>query len=334
MSKSHQDGKTYSKYDLKLEKMTLNCSISPVGWSCRIHRLRLCRGVKLPQRVSCGSVDWGCRIHRWHLSRRVRLPPPKYPDMTLNKVKVRSPNGDADYLDIVAGLLLGNTLASYLFIICLDYVLRTSIHKIKENGFKLTKEKRLKVPCKNNYRRQLRRWHSASGKYTRPSRNPATLFGMSGCWHWPPYQCTQNGRYVLYQTGDITLNGSPLKLVDKFTYLGSSVSSTENDINTRLAKPWAALWKSDLTDKMKRSFFQAAVVLILLYGCITWTLTKRTGKKFDSNDTRMLRAIMNNLGGNTPQSRRCTATYYQSRKLSKLEEPDMRDTSGEVWTSS
>ena len=39
------------------------------------------------------------------------------------------------------------------------------------------------------------------------------------------------------QRGDIsTLNGGPLKLVDMFTYLGSSVSSTENDINTRTAK--------------------------------------------------------------------------------------------------
>ena len=35
------------------------------------------------------------------------------------------------------------------------------------------------------------------------------------------------------------------------------------------------IWKSNLTDKIKRSFFQAAVVLILLYGCTTWTLTKR-----------------------------------------------------------
>ena len=43
------------------------------------------------------------------------------------------------------------------------------------------------------------------------------------------------------QTGDIsTLNGSPLKLVDKFTYLGSSVSSTEADINTRPVKVWVA----------------------------------------------------------------------------------------------
>ena len=51
--------------------------------------------------------------------------------------------------------------------------------------------------------------------------------------------------------------------------------------------------KSDLTDKMKRSFFQAAVVSILLYGCTTWTLTKRLEKKLDGNYTRMLRAILN-----------------------------------------
>ena len=44
---------------------------------------------------------------------------------------------------------------------------------------------------------------------------------------------------------------------------------------------------------MKRSFFQAAVASILLYGCTTWTLTKRLEKKLDGNYTRMLRAIMN-----------------------------------------
>ena len=44
---------------------------------------------------------------------------------------------------------------------------------------------------------------------------------------------------------------------------------------------------------MKRSFFQAAVVSILLYGCTTWTLTKRLEKKLDGSYTRMLRAILN-----------------------------------------
>ena len=87
------------------------------------------------------------------------------------KVKVRSPDGDTEYFDIVAGVLQGDTLAPYLFIICLDYVLRTSIDKIKENGFRTDEEKKQKIPRNNNYRRQLRRWHSDTGKYTWPSRN-------------------------------------------------------------------------------------------------------------------------------------------------------------------
>ena len=58
------------------------------------------------------------------------------------KMKVRSPDGDTDYFDIVAGVLQGGTPAPYLFFICLDYVLRTLIDKIKENGFQLTKKRR------------------------------------------------------------------------------------------------------------------------------------------------------------------------------------------------
>ena len=118
--------------------------------------------------------------------------------------------------------------------------------------------------------------------------------------------------YMCYnQTGDIsTLDGTPLELVDKFTDLGSSVSSDEKDIDTRLTKAWTAInrlsiiWKSDLTNKMKRSFFQAAVVLILLYGCTTWMLIKRLEKKQDGYYTRMLRAILN-------KSRRQHLTRHQ-----------------------
>ena len=67
-----------------------------------------------------------------------------YRDM---KVKVRSLDGDTNYFDIVAGMLQGDTLASYLFIICLDYVVRKSIDKIRENDFKLTKERSRRYPA-------------------------------------------------------------------------------------------------------------------------------------------------------------------------------------------
>ena len=62
------------------------------------------------------------------------------------KVKVCSPDGNTDYFDIVASVLQGDILASYLFSICLDYVLRTSIDLMKDNGFKLTKERSRRYP--------------------------------------------------------------------------------------------------------------------------------------------------------------------------------------------
>ena len=124
-----------------------------------------------------------------------------------------------------------------------------------------------------------------------------------------------------YQTGDIsTQNASSLKLVDKFSYLGSSVSSTETDINMRLAKARTAIdglsiiWKSDLTDKIKRSFFQAAAVSILLYGCTTWTLTKRMEK----NHTRMLRAILNNSWRQHPTKQQLYGHLLPIMKIIKV----------------
>ena len=204
------------------------------------------------------------------------------------KVKVRSPDGDTEYFDIVVEVLQGDTLAPYLFIICLDYILRTSIDKIRENGFELTKKRSRRYPAKT----------ITDADYTDDivilANTPNQAKTLLHSLEWVAagiglYVNAHKTEYMCYnQKGDIsTLDGTPLKLVDKFTYLGS-----------RLTKAWTAInrlsiiWKSDLTDKMQRSFFQVAVTSILLYGCTTWTLTKRL-KKLDSNYTRMLRAILN-----------------------------------------
>ena len=181
-----------------------------------------------------------------------------------------------------------------------DYVLRTSIDKIKENGFELTKKRSRRYPATTitdaDYADDiaiLANTPDQAETLLHSLEQAAASIGLYVNAHKTEYMCYN-------QTGDIsTLEGTPLKLVDKFTYLGSSVESTEKDIETRLTKTWTAInrlsiiWKSDLTDKMKRSFFQAAVTSILLYGCTTWTLTKRLEKKLDDNYTRMLRAILN-----------------------------------------
>ena len=172
------------------------------------------------------------------------------------KVKVRSPDGDTDYFDIVAGVLQGDTLAPYLFITCLDYVLRTSLDKIKENGFELTKKRSRRYLAKTisdaDYADDIAILANALAQaetLQHSLERAAAGIGLHVNAHKTEYKCFN-------QTDNIsTLNGSSLKLVDKFTNQGSSVSSTRTDIDTRQTKAWTAIdrlsviWKLDLTIK-------------------------------------------------------------------------------------
>ena len=105
--------------------------------------------------------------------------------------------------------------------------------------------------------------------------------------------------YYEYTTNKPSLRNINLKIGIMVKASGRQLKNSISNIDTRLTKPLTAIdkllviRKSDLTDKMKRSFFQAAVVSIQLYGCTTRTLTKRLEKKLDGNYTRMLRAILN-----------------------------------------
>ena len=158
------------------------------------------------------------------------------------KVKVRSPVEDIDYFDIVTGVLREDTLAPYHFIICLVYVLRTSIDKMIDNDFKLTKEK------SRRYHAQTITDADYADDIALLANTPAQAETLQ---HSLERAAADIGLYVnagkteymcLNQTGNIsTLNCSSLELVDKFTYQGSSVSLTETDINTRLAKAWTAI---------------------------------------------------------------------------------------------
>ena len=153
------------------------------------------------------------------------------------KVKVCSPDGDTDSFDIVACVLEGDTLAPYLFIICLDCLLWMLIDLMKENGFilKMTRS----------------RWYSAKtiidADYTddivlltnTPTQAKSQLHSLEQAVGSTVFFMNADKMEYMYfnQKGDIsTLNGDPLKLVDKFTYLRSSISCTENDFNMWQAK--------------------------------------------------------------------------------------------------
>ena len=257
----------------------------------------------------------------------------------LNKMFIfpNAPDGDTDYFDIVAGVLEGDTLAPYLFIICQNYVLRTSIDNIRENGFMLTKKRSRRYPAKTitdaDYADDillLANTPNQAETQLHSLKRAAAGIGLHVNAQKTEFMCFN-------QKGDIsTRDGTSLKLVDKFTYIGSSVSSTEKDIDSRLTKAWIAIdrlsiiWKANLTDKMKRSFFQAAVVSILLYGCTTWTLTKRLEKTLDGNYTRMLRAILNRTWQQHPTRRQL---YGHLPPITKTIQARRTRHAGHCWRS-
>ena len=157
-------------------------------------------------------------------------------------LKVRSPDGDTEYFEIVTGVLQGDMLAPYLFIICLDYVLRILIDKIRENGFELTKKRSRRYSVKTitdaDYADDIALLAST------PNQAETLLHSMEWATAGIGLYVNLHKTEFMYfnQAGDIsTLDGTSLKLVEKFTYLGSSVSSTEKDIDTRLTKAWTAI---------------------------------------------------------------------------------------------
>ena len=182
------------------------------------------------------------------------------------KVKFRSPDGNTDYFDIVAGVLQGDTLAPDLFIICLDCGLQMPIELINENGFTLAKEQNWRYPAQTitdeDYADDRALLTSRPTHAESLSHSLERVAGGVGL-----HINSDKTEYKSFnQRGNIsTLKGGSLKLGKKFIYLGSSVLSTENDINTWLAKTWTAndsisvVWKSELSDKIKRSFMLSVI---------------------------------------------------------------------------
>ena len=103
---------------------------------------------------------------------------------------------------------------------------------------------------------------------------------------------------------NIHLNGNELKPVDKFTYLGSTITtsiSLDEEINSRIGKAATTFGKltkrawnnKQLTLRTKILIYQACVISVLLYGCETWSTYARQEKRLNSFHLRCLRKIMN-----------------------------------------
>ena len=175
----------------------------------------------------------------------------------------------------------------------LDYVLRTSVNKINHIGLTLTKARsrrhRAVTITDANYADHLALMADTIADAQTLLHNLETASGDIGL-----YVNAKKTEYMSYnQIGTMhTPSGDDIKSVSFFIYLGSNVASTEADVKARIGKAWGALdglndiWKSALSDDIKRDLFRAAVQPVLIYGSQSWTLTKKLEAKLDGTYTR------------------------------------------------
>ena len=110
-----------------------------------------------------------------------------------------------------------------------------------------------------------------------------------------------------YSEPTITVNGQKLQVVDKFTYLGSTLSRAvhiDEEVTARTAKASVAfgrlrtnVWERNgirLGTKLK--VYKAVLLPTLLYACETWTVYQRHAKKLKGIRSQRLSFILEKLG--------------------------------------
>ena len=217
--------------------------------------------------------------------------------------KVRTPDGDTEPFQILAGVLQGDTLAPFLFIIALDYALRCAISgREEELGFTLKRRASRRVPAKmmtdldfaDDISLLSDTVEKACMLLSEVERH-CNRIGLSINAKKTKVMPMNTVEPVVRVT---TLDGTPLEVVDDYIYLGACMASTQQDIKVRRAKAWRALhnmskvWRSSMTPDTKRRLFVSTVESVLLYGCEAWTLTVADEKALDGLYTRMLRRAL------------------------------------------
>ena len=223
------------------------------------------------------------------------------------RARIKTTEGNTDYFRMFAGVMQGDTLAPYLFVIVLDYAMRKAITgREKEFGLTLQHRQSSRHPeqsiCDLDFADDivlLSNEIEQARKLLQSVQRECRGVGL---------ELNAKKTEAMYLNTDVvlidTIDGFRIKQAktesgdQDFVYLGCYCSQNR-DIATRKALAWQSLnkmsnvWKSDLSNKRKINLFRATTEMILLYGSQTWTLTKRDEARLDGCYTRMLRTVKN-----------------------------------------
>ena len=236
------------------------------------------------------------------------------------KLVVTTSDGEADPFNLSAGVLQGDTLAPYLFVLVVDYVLRCAIPD-DSHGFiinpRVGTRSRTSSPAVAvsdldfaDDIALLSHNHEDAQALLASVEQEARTVGLK--------INRKKTEYML--VGDfkadpgLTVIEGPITRTNDFKYLGSWVVSSKKDFEIRRAQAWQAckrmhkVWQSNVSRNIKVRLFQATVETVLLYGAEAWTLTKGLERALDGTYTRLLRYAL----GIRWQDRKTNAQVYQN----------------------
>ena len=203
------------------------------------------------------------------------------------------------------GILQGDTMAPYLFVIVVDYLLRHSIDTLKSKGIDIMPSKTSRE--KDKYLTDLDYADDIALTATLLQDAQDLLSSLEDASAKVALFSNGKRTYMTYMSINgnecpasiLSRDATQLKEVDDFKCLGSFVADSKKDFLTRKAQAWKAcnklhiIWQSNISRKTKLHFFRACVESIPLYGSETWTGKKDLLDRLDSTYTRLLMRAQN-----------------------------------------
>ena len=222
---------------------------------------------------------------------------------------VLTPDGETNQFDIVAGILQGDTLAPFLFIIVIDYIMRTSVDTINEKGLQYQPRRSSRYPSLHitdaDFADDIA---LLSDSLENAQALLSSLESTANCTglHLNESKTEYMPINIQDDTQIRSISNKVLKCVDDYKYLGAQICNSEKDFNTRKGMAWTAcnkmenIWKSNLDQEFKIRVFRVTIEPILLYGSETWTLSAKQQRRLDGCYTRLLRRVQNLSWKNHP----------------------------------
>ena len=207
----------------------------------------------------------------------------------------------SDPFEVTTGVLQGDVLAPFLFIMLIDYLMKRATEDT-ESGIVTHPRQSRRHPAKflndldfaddiallessiPNAQVQLTRTAAAAEHLGLIISVPKTEYMTVNCNPQP----------------SLEVYGQQISHVSDFKYLGSMMASSISDLNRRKALAWAAFWKlekiwrnSSISLATKIRLFNTTCVTVLLYGCESWVLSVNMENKINAFATSCYRIMLN-----------------------------------------